>query len=183
MIAGLEDGAFTQETPATLLVAVLMKDGVWIEDVKIKEIVVDGLDATEKALQMLEKWNFQVVMLAGVSFAGFNLIDPMKIIEKFGKPIIIVARSKPDNVAVKRALMEHFKDWKVRWQIFKKLGPVYQFKPLRKEPPIYFEVLGAQPEWAEKIIEACTFLCRVPEPVRVARIIARGLTAPQLAGE
>ena len=183
MIVGLEDGSFTEETPTTILVAVLMKDGIWIEDVKIEEITVDGLDATQKALQMLKEWEFKAVMLAGISFGGFNLIDPTKIVEEFKKPVIIVTRSKPDNLAVRRALMEHFEDWKVRWRIFEKLGPVYQFKPLRNEPPIYTEVLGAEPEWAEKIIRACSFSCRVPEPVRAARIIARGLTAPQLLGK
>ena len=86
-------------------------------------------------------------------------------------------------LAIKRALIKHFKDWKVRWQIFEKIGPVYHFKPLINEPPIYLEVLGARIGWAEKMVRAYSFSCRVPEPVRVARIIARGLTTPQLLGK
>jgi len=175
-IVGIEDGSFTRETPKALLVAVLMQDGRWIEDVKISEITVDGLDATATALQMLKNWNFDAVMLAGVSYAGFNLINPAELAENFRKPVIIVSRSKPNNVAVKRALKEHFKDWETRWRVFEGLGPIHQFKPLKNEPPIYLEIVGAETEWAMKTIKLSCFSCRVPEPIRAARIIARGLS-------
>ena len=175
-IVGIEDGSFTKETPKALLVAVLMNDGRWIDDIKISEITVDGLDATATTLQMLKDWKFDAIMLAGVSYAGFNLIDPTELAENFQKPIIIVSRTKPDNLAVKKALKEHFEDWKIRWQTFEALGSIYQFKPLRNEPPIYFEVVGAEAEWAMRTIKAFCFSCRVPEPIRVARIIARGLS-------
>ena len=175
-IVGIEDGSFTREMSETLLVAVLMQDGRWIEDVKIEEITIDGLDATATVLQLLKHWNFDAVMLAGVSYAGFNLIDPIKLAESFQKPVIIMSRSKPNNIAVKRALKEHFKDWKARWRVFEGLGPIYKFKPLRNEPSIYLEVVGAEASWAMRIIKSCCFSCKVPEPIRVARIIARGLS-------
>ena len=175
-IVGIEDGSFIEEMSEALLVAVLMQSGRWVEDVKIEEITIDGLDATATALRLLKHWNFDAVMLAGVSFAGFNLINPIKLAESFQKPVIIMSRSKPNNIAVKRALKEHFKDWKMRWQVFEELGPIYKFKPLRNEPPIYLEVVGTEASWAMRIIKSCCFSCRVPEPIRVARIIARGLS-------
>jgi len=173
---GIEDGSFTKEDSKALLVAVLMQNGMWIEEIEIEEITIDGLDATAAALKMLKKLTFDIVMLAGVSFAGFNLIDPTKLFKTFQKPVIIVSRSKPDNIAVKKALKEHFRDWHVRWNVFENLGPIYEFKPLRNEPPIYLEVVGAAAEQALNIVKLCCFSCRVPEPLRAARIIARGLS-------
>ena len=139
-------------------------------------ITVDGLDATEKLTSMLSRWSFDAVMLAGVSFAGFNLVDPTIVFEEVSKPVIVISRTKPNNVAVKNALRQHLEDWRVRWSIFKKLGSVYEVVSMPDERPIYVEVIGAELEWANKVICATSGCCRVPEPIRVARIVARGLT-------
>ena len=124
---------------------------------------------------MLRKVSFDVVMLAGVSFAGFNLIDPSLVFEEFNKPIIVISRTKPDNVAVKRALHRHFEDWRIRWAVFEKLGPIYAVVSMPDAPPIYVEVVGTNLNWATRLIQAFTTHCRIPEPIRVAKLIARGL--------
>jgi len=139
-------------------------------------ITVDGLDASEKLITMLRNLAFDIVMLAGVSFAGFNLVDPTLVFEEFHKPIILVSRTKPNNIAVKNALLLHFEDWKARWSILRKLGPIYEVASMSGEPPIYVELVGATLVWATKLIRALVSCCRIPEPIRVARLIAQGLT-------
>ena len=179
-IIGVEDGGFSRELLGSgflkaLLVCVLLR-GTCIEDFRADMITVDGLDASEKLITMLRKLSFDVIMLAGVSFAGFNLVDPTSVFEKFHKPIIIVSRTEPNNIAVKNALILHFKDWQARWRVFQKLGPIYKVDSMPEEPPIYVEVIGAAIDWATKLIRASASCCRIPEPIRVAKLIARGLT-------
>jgi len=178
-VVGIEDGGFSREFPdysgQTLLICVLLR-GTWIKNFQEDTISVDGLDASNKLIVMLRHWSFDAVMLAGVSFAGFNLVDPMMVFEEFGKPVVVISRTKPDNVAVKNALFQHFKDWRIRWSVFKKLGTVHQIVSMIGEPPLYVEVVGATKDWTTKMIRASATCCRVPEPVRVARLIARGLT-------
>ncbi|MGB9672322.1 MAG: DUF99 family protein [Candidatus Norongarragalinales archaeon] len=175
-VVGIEDGRFVKGvTKKALLAAVLFK-GLKIEDVAFKRITVDGLDATEKAATILNQWDFEAVMLAGVSFAGFNLIDPMVLYEGFSKPVIVVARTKPDNKAVKLALIRHFRDWRRRWEVFAKLGPIYKVEVFAEEPPLYVEVVGAETKWASRLIGSFAVCGRVPEPLRVVRLIARGLS-------
>ena len=100
-VIGVEDGSFQKGiTPKALLAAVLFK-GLKIEGVQTVRITVDGLDATEKLVKMLRGWQFAAVMIAGISFADFNLIDPKIIHEEFGKPVIVMSWTKPDNKAVK----------------------------------------------------------------------------------
>jgi endonuclease V-like protein UPF0215 family len=121
-IVGVEDGSFRKGTTRrTILAAVLFK-GLGIGNIRITKITVDGLDATEKLMEILDRWRFAAVMLAGISFAGFNIIDPTAIYKEFEKPVIIVTRTKPDNEAVHRALKRHFKNWRIRWKVFEKLG-------------------------------------------------------------
>jgi len=179
-VVGVEDGGFARKIQGhgiqkAPFVCVLLR-GKWISDFQATVITVDGLDATEKLTSMLHRWSFDVVMLAGVSFAGFNLVDPTIVFEEFNKPVIVISRTKPNNIAVKSALRRHFEDWRVRWSVFEKLGPVYEVVSMPAEPPIYVEVVGAELDWASRLIRAASVCCRVPEPIRVARLVARGLT-------
>lgn len=179
-VVGVEDGGFSKKTldfgvSKALFVAVLFL-GRRLYDFQLDEITVDGLDATEKLSEMLRRWSFDTVILAGVSFAGFNLVDSASIFEEFKKPVIIVARTRPDNVRVKNALRQHFEDWRIRWNIFEKLGPVYKVISMVNESPIYVEVVGTRLDWAKRVLRYLSMCCRIPEPIRVARLIAQGLT-------
>jgi len=176
LTVGVEDGSFQKGiTRKALLVAVLLR-GVEVENAKIKEITVDGLDATKKLAEMLSDWEFAAILLAGVSFAGFNVIDPTKIHEKFEKPVVIISRTKPNNKAVKQALQRHFEDWEIRWRIFEKLGSAHRILVLAGEPPLYVETVGVEVKWACNLIRALSVCGRIPESIRIARLIARGLS-------
>lgn len=179
-IVGVEDGGFCRAPlnrgiQKALLVCVLLQ-GTWIENFRAAAVTVDGLDASEKLVGMLRGLPFDAIMLAGVSFAGFNLIDPVIIYEEFSKPVIVVSRTRPDNLAVKGALFRHFEDWQIRWRVFQELGPIYEVVSIPSESPLYVEVVGADLNWASDLICAFTVCSRVPEPIRVARLIAHGLT-------
>jgi endonuclease V-like protein UPF0215 family len=179
-VVGVEDGGFSRKLQGrdiqkALFICALLR-GTWINDLQTDTVTVDGLDATEKLSSMLRRWSFDAVMLAGVSFAGFNLVDPTSVFEEFGKPVIVISRTKPNNIAVKNALHRHFEDWQIRWRVFQKLGSVYEIVSMPCEPPIYVEVVGSELDWARRLIRATSVCCRVPEPVRVARLVARGLT-------
>ena len=176
-VVGIEDGGFSRKADVqkALLVSVLLH-GISIIDFQMTDIEVDGLDATEKFRCMLCRWSFDSVILAGVSYAGFNLIDPNVIFEEFEKPVIIVARTKPNSKAVKDALLRHFDDWETRWAVVEKLGPVYEIVSAPNEPPIYAETVGVDLKLARNLVRRLSVCCRIPEPIRVARLIARGLT-------
>jgi endonuclease V-like protein UPF0215 family len=175
-VVGIEDGSFVKGVTKKALLAAVLFRGLKIEDVAFRRITVDGLDATERAATILAQWDFEAVMLAGVSFAGFNVIDPTVLLEEVSKPIVVVSRTKPDNKAVKKALIRHFRDWRKRWEVFEKLGPIHEVKVFAEEPPLYFEVVGAEVAWASRLITSFAVCGRVPEPLRVVRLIARGLS-------
>jgi len=179
-VVGVEDGGFSKKIldygiSKTFFVSVLFV-GTWFYDFQLDKITVDGLDATEKLAEMLRGWSFDTVILAGVSFAGFNLVDSASILKEFKKLVIIVTRTKPNNISVKNALRQHFKDWRIRWNIFERLGPVYEVVSMVNDPPIYVEVVGTRLDYAERVLRSLSTCCRIPEPIRVARLIARGLT-------
>lgn len=173
---GVEDGSFKKGITQKAIIAAVLFRKLTIEDVKVTKITVDGLDATRKLIEILDDWNFAAVLLAGVSFAGFNVIDARMIHEKFKVPVVIVSRTKPNNRLVKCALQRHFKDWEIRFRMFEGLGSVYKVIIQVEKPPIYVEAVGVNAEWACNLVRSLTTCSRIPEPIRVARLIARGLS-------
>ncbi len=178
LTVGVDDGAVParkrrgQHAP---LLAVFF-GGLQIVGVKLGHIQVDGRDVNEVLLSMLRRAQFDAVLLSGISFAGFNLADIARLARETEKPIVAVTGDKPDNVQVKRALRNHFDDWRERWSMVKAAGKLYSTKPLLGEPELYFEVSGVSARVAERIIRSTAVISRLPEPVRVAGILAKSLS-------
>jgi endonuclease V-like protein UPF0215 family len=174
-LVGVEDGSFQKGVTKRAILAAVLLRGIEIENAKITNITVDGLDATERLIGILIGWEFAAVLLAGVSFAGFNLIDPTVVYESFQKPVIVVLRKKPNNKMVKRALQKHFEDWDVRWRIFEKLGVAKRVIAVTGQT-LYIEPVGIDFVEAQNLVKALAICSKIPEPLRVARLIARGLS-------
>lgn len=175
---GVDDGAFAPHIRSgqhTILVATLFRD-LSIHTIRVGRIEVDGTDATSVLTSMLRDLNFDVVMLSGISFGGFNLINLNKLARALGKPVIAISGKKPENGTVERALKSHFNDWKDRMKVVRAAGRIYSIKPLAVEPALYFEVKGGSPSFAKRIIRSYAMISRLPEPIRVAGVLAKGLS-------
>lgn len=180
-LIGVEDGsfdAFQRNVSALTVLCCVEMTLDRIDDVRLLPIEVDGFNATEKLLRMLHGADVEAVILGGITFAGFNIIDPSAILQETGIPVIVYSGKKPNNISMLMALRKHFKDWRIRWAIIERLGDVNETTPLIGEPSVYFEVLGGSVSWAEKVLRSSALVCRIPEPVRVAGLIARGISPP-----
>ena len=175
-VVGVDGGALPvgNRIGKTALVAVLL-EGPRIVNLKLGRIVVDGVDALPVLLSLLKGLTYDFVMLSGIAFAGFNLIDIKKLARRVRKPVIAVIREKPNNRAVRQALRKHFPDWRRRWVMVEHAGPLYTCKPVSDEPRLYFEVSGASPAFARRVVVSSSFVSRLPEPIRVAGILVKGL--------
>jgi len=174
---GVDDGAFSvvgDRAGKAILLAVLLK-GSRIDGLRRGVIHIDGVDANSVLSSLLKGFRYDAVMLSGISFAGFNLIDIKKLALHLHKPVIAVIREKPNNRAVRNALRKHFTDWEQRWAMVKHAGQLHSCKPVPEEPKLYFEVRGGSSTVARRMIMASSFISRLPEPVRVAGILAKGL--------
>src|SRR4029077_6203356 len=179
---GIDDGPFPPKTDDRVryspLIAAWLK-GSHLQKVRTDWITVDVLDATGKAQLLLKGSQHLPVLLSGVTFGGFNLIDPRKIQKMTKAPVIVVIGSRPDNRAVKRALSRHFPDWKDRWDLIRSLGPLHKVLTIANEGPVFFERFGCSTRDADLILKGSPMVSRIPEPLRVAGILARGLLSPK----
>jgi hypothetical protein len=178
-LVGVEDGsfkAFQRREAQRCPLAVVKMAGSRIEEIQICLIDVDGRDVTSQLSRILRNMALEAIILGGITFAGFNIVNAQQLFDEASRPVIIFMRDRPNNVAVKDALQKHFDDWRERWGLIEALGDTYSAYTYSGEPPIYFEVVGAEPLWAEKTLRQSATLCRIPEPVRVARLVARGMS-------
>jgi len=180
---GIDDGPFLPRrlggSKAPLVVVQL--NGPHLVKARAAWISVDGLDATSVASRMLRSLSVgsSPVLLAAATFAGFNIIDPRVLEREFKTPAIVVIGSRPNNRAVKRALAKHFPDWKKRWRILSSLGPLHQVRTFHREGPIFCEAFGCADGEARRILREWAYVSRIPEPLRVAGLVARGLFPAQ----
>src|SRR2546426_9319148 len=180
---GIDDGPFLPRrlggSKAPLVAAQL--NGPHLVNARVASISVDGLDATSTSLRMLSSLPVRdsPILLAGATFAGFNIINPRVLQRKFRTPTIVVIGSRPNNRTVKRALVRHFPDWRRRWRILSSLGPLRQSRTFQNENPIFYEAFGCRHEEARRILTEWAYVSRIPEPLRVAGLVARGLFPAQ----
>lgn len=174
-ILAIEDGCFTVEgrlLDKALLIGVVM-DGLKVEDILIETVEVDGLDATDKALSLISKADvLDLILLHGIPYAGFNLIDARRLYEETSYPVLCVLDRKPDMQRVKKALERKFPDWQKRLQTLEKTTPIEIYLD---DVKLFVAVQGLTLSEACRLLQETIVLGKIPEPLRVAKLIAKGL--------
>lgn len=173
-ILAIDDGAFKpRQKGNAILVGVLSRHAGRIEGILSTSVKVDGLDSTKKIIQMLKGSRFKkeadFIFLNGINFAGFNLVDLPLLSKELGIPAIAVLRKMPRMQKIEKAL-SNFRDKKKRMQLVEKAGQIY------KADHVFFQCQGIEPEKAKTILAAATKYSSIPEPLRLAHLIASGIS-------
>jgi hypothetical protein len=185
-IVAWDDGPFKFDMEECILVGVIFRGGEFLDGVLRTTIRVDGLDATEKIAEAIKRSKFKdlrVIMLDGITFGGFNMVDIKELFSETNLPIIVVNRKKPNIEKFIKALKK-FNDFEKRYRIFKNAGKIYSLnvKSHFREGKIYFQFFGLEREDAEKIINITIKNSIIPEPLRVAHLIATGIVLGESIG-
>jgi hypothetical protein len=183
-IVGVDDGVFVPHTKGIAnVIGVVFRGGYWLDGVMKTEIAIDGMDATEKIARMISASphyaQIRVIMLDGVTFAGFNVVDINRLSTLTDLPVIAVTRDQPDFEDIKKALT-HLPESRERWRILENESTLISVKSRKGEEPVYMQVADISREDAENIVKETSTRSNVPEPLRVAHLIASGLSKANL---
>lgn len=178
-VVGIDDAPFDKFTDSkVLVVGVVMRGGSWIDGIVSAKADVDGSDSTGKIAEMINKSKFkpqlQCIFLDGIAVGGFNVVDVKKLSIKTGLPVIIVIRRMPDIFKIKKTLVKINQKQKIR--LIDKAG-----EPI-KLGDIFVQLTGIEAEEAKKILKIVCTRSLIPEPVRLAHLIASGVTAGESRG-
>jgi endonuclease V-like protein UPF0215 family len=181
-IVGIDDGVFVPHSHGQCdVIGVVFRGGCWLDGVMRTKVEIDGLDATEKIADMVTGsphfGQLRVVMLDGVTFAGFNVVDTERLSRRTELPVIAVTRDMPDFQAIEKAL-KNLSHAEVRWRAIKNADEIVKVVTRREDEPIYMQASGVSRDVALRIVKNTATRSNIPEALRVAHLIASGLTDP-----
>lgn len=179
-VIGIDDSPFNKfKDKKILVVGVVMRGGSWVDGVLSTNVEVDGNDATRQLSKMINKCKFkpqlQCIFLNGIAVAGFNVIDVEELSKKTKLPVIIVIRRMPNIKNIKNTLIKINKKQKIK--LMEKAGEVIQIDD------IFIQFTGIALEDAGKILKIVCTRSNIPEPLRLAHIIASGIISGESKGK
>jgi endonuclease V-like protein UPF0215 family len=139
----------------------------------------DGWNATARLAALVAGSAFaghiRAVLIGGITVAGFNVVDIHGLAAQLARPVLVVARRPPRLDKIRRAL-DHLPGAERRWRLIEQAGPM--------EPvgPVLVQRAGLTLQEAGALLAATTLHGNFPEPLRLAHLIAGGLTTGHSRG-
>lgn len=179
-VLGVDDGVFAPHVESLVpVVGVVFRGGYWLDGVMYTEVLVDGFDATGKISGMIlgssHYRQLRVVLLNGITFAGFNVVDLKALNVATKLPVVAVTREKPDLFGVHKAL-KHLSRSEERWRAVLSAGEVFEVSTRREGEKVYLHVAGISLDDAVRVVRLTSTRSNVPEALRVAHLVASGIS-------
>jgi len=183
-ILGIDDSALISDN--VLIVGAFFRGKGWIDGVLSSYMKRDGMDGTESIIKMVRESKYfqqtRLIMLDGVTYAGFNPIDIEQIYYDCKIPVLVLMRKYPDMTRIEKAL-SYLPHGGERLDIIKKAGEIFRVKSNDALNPVYIQCKGISVEDAARIVRLTSTKSNIPEPLRVAHLIATGIILGESRGK
>lgn len=186
-ILGFDDGAFEPRSGKLVpVIGVIYRGGKVLDGALFTHVTVDGSDATDAIVKLINssrhKQQLKVIMFDGITLAGFNVVDIEKIHEQTNIPVIVINRKHPDLKLVRKAL-DNFEDGKEKWETIARAGKIKDCYINDKDfKKIYYQSIGLTDEQTRQIIKLSCTRGFIPEPLRVAHLLATAIVKGESYG-
>jgi endonuclease V-like protein UPF0215 family len=178
-VLGIDDGPFEKRvTPLVDVVGVMMEGADLVEAVATTRFPQDGAESAG----FLAAWvsglrcrpALQGVILGGITIAGLGLVDVRALARGLGLPVLVVNRREPTDARLAAAL--------------RTAGLGERVALLRAAPPsfrvgrLHVSAAGIEREPAERLVRETRRKSELPEPLRLAHLIARAIATGESRG-
>ncbi len=144
---------------------------------------VDDLKTTQNIIQIVntfcKSFDGLVILLDGITCCGFDVADPDEIYSETGFPVITVQQYPLDLNRIYVSLKKHFIDYEKRFAVIKRVSSRYVFLSTPWKT-IQFYAIGVPVEEAKSILVKSMIYSPVPEPLRIAHMLASELARRQI---
>ena len=179
-VIGVDDGPFARDHRGRVLVVATAYAGLRLEGILSTRVMRDGADATRAVAACVASSRFahhtRLLMFQGIALAGFNVIDIHGLHETLGIPVLVVARRPPSLPAIRDALLGRVRGGEKKWALIEKAGPMERLGSLMVQRA------GISPADAGDVITRLSVNGLIPEPLRIAHLIAGGVTTGHSRG-
>jgi len=139
----------------------------------------DGRDATARVAALVRDSQFdrhvRAVLLNGIAFGGFNVVDIHALAAALARPVLVVAR-RPPRLGLIRAALARLPGGAAKWRLIEQAGPM--------EPVggVFVQRANLSLREAADLLAATTLHGNLPEPLRLAHLMAGGITTGKSRG-
>jgi len=156
-----------------VLAGVVMRSDFIVDGIVMGRCTVGGMDATDSIIEMyrkLERSDVAAIMLNGCIISWFNVVDLQRLSDETGLPTICV--SYYPSKGISQYFAKYFpEDWEERLRVYERIGPRLEITN-RNGFKVYLRAVGIEDEEAARLVNRYTLFGRIPEPLRLARLIA-----------
>jgi endonuclease V-like protein UPF0215 family len=173
-LIGIDDAPFARAHRGDVPVVGVVYASARLDGVLTTRVRRDGANSTERLVRMVLGSRFapglHAIVLQGIAVGGFNVVDIHALHELTGLPVLVVARHEPDLDRIRRALLTRIPGGARKWRLIERAGP------MEAQAGVWVQRAGLTPAQSEALLRRSAFHGHLPEPIRVAHLIAGGMT-------
>jgi endonuclease V-like protein UPF0215 family len=166
--------SFRQGQKRSVLAGVVMRSDRVVDGVVLGRTAVGGNDATSAILSLLRRFrrnDVNLIMISGAILSLYNIIDVDALAIKSKLPVICLTYK--ETAGIEGSIRRHFPAGaEAKLAAYRKLGRRTGIT-LRTGYRVYVRTSGIDRENVKPVLDAFTLQGSVPEPVRVAKLLAR----------
>lgn len=179
-VVGFDDAPFRSDHRGAVLVVGAVYADQRLDGVLSCRVRRDGADATTRLARCVRQSRFypqlHAVLLQGIAFAGFNVVDIHALSAELALPVVAVVRRRPNLAAIRQALLGRVRGGRRKWQLIEHAGAPEEIDGL------FIQRAGVTHEGAAALIRRHARHGLMPEPVRTAHVIAGGVVTGESSG-
>jgi endonuclease V-like protein UPF0215 family len=160
----------------SVLAGVVMRADRVIDGFGFATAKVGGMDATDKIIKLhetLERDDINFILLNGCIISWYNVVDLHEVMEETQRPLLCVTYEESEGI--EKYFLELFPDdWKRRVEVCHKNGSRTPIT-LHTGHTVYTRFINMTLGEAKGLLNKFTIQGAIPEPLRVARLLARSL--------
>ena len=168
--------SFSQDSKKSVLSGIVMSTDLVIDGFVMGYSTVGGDDATDSILTMYEKLDrpdVSFLLISGIVISLYNIVDVKRISEKTGIPVIGVTYE--ESSGIEDAIKHHFPEsYESKLAEYSKLGSREKIT-LHTSHNLYIRNEGCTALEAKQLLDKMTLQGSVPEPLRIAQLLANTL--------
>jgi endonuclease V-like protein UPF0215 family len=173
---GISESFIKGVSKNSVLAGVIMRADRIIDGFTFTLVEVGGMDSTEKILKMVRTLNrkdINLLLLSGCVISWYNIVDLNVLSAELALPLICVTYETSNGL--EKYFEELFpNDKEERIRIYHKNGERTLVK-LKTKYNVYVRAIDMQIDDARLVLNKFIIQGAVPEPLRVARLLARSI--------
>jgi uncharacterized protein len=166
--------SFKQGRKSSVLAGVVMRSDFVVDGVAIGKTAVGGDDATSSIASLyrrLRRNDVNLIMVSGAILSLYNIVDVDELSRKSKLPVVCLTYKETSGI--EDSIRRHFPNAaEEKLKAYRKLGRRTGVS-LSSGHKVYVRMSGLERSSLKPLLDAFTLQGSIPEPVRVAKLMAR----------